>query len=200
MTSFHQASTGSQIMDVFSYLSVLPSIIMGLAITQVLQGFRTLMLTPSRMRTYWPSVLWAIILLVIDVQAWWAMYALRDFDHWSFFDFAVVLAEMVPLYLLAALVFPNVDVEGAIDLRAHYFQNHRWFFILAIVFILLSISKPLVLFGKWPAPMDLSVQIAFAAAAAIGAYTRRETFHKFLAPFVALLLCAYIALLFASIA
>jgi hypothetical protein len=187
-------------MDAFSYLSVLPSIIMGLAITQVLQGFRTLMLTPSRVRTYWPSVLWAIILLVIDVQAWWAMYTLRYLNHWSFLDFTVVLAEMVPLYLLAALVFPNVDVEGAIDLRTHYFQNHRWFFILAIIFILVSVSKSLVLLGKWPEPMDLSLQIVFAAAAASGACTRRERYHKFLGPFVALLLCAYIALLFARLA
>jgi hypothetical protein len=183
-------------MDVFSYLSVLPSIILGLAITQVLKGFRLLMLTPSRLRVYWPSVLWAIILLLIDVQSWWAMYTLRYFKHWSFFDFAVVLAEMVPLYLLAALVFPNVELEGAIDLRTHYFQNHRWFFILAILLILLSISKPLVLFGQWPAPMDLSVQIVFATAAAVGAWTKREAFHKFLGPFVALLLCTYIALLF----
>ena len=48
--------------------------------------------------------------------------------------------------------------------------------------------------------MDLSLQIVFAAAAASGACTRRERYHKFLGPFVALLLCAYIALLFARLA
>jgi hypothetical protein len=193
------ASTGNRIVDVFSYLSVLPSIILGFAITQILQGFRALMLSRSRLRMYWPSVLWAVILLLIDVQAWWAMYALRGYNHWNFLDFAVLLAEMVPLYLLAALVFPNVEVEGAVDLRTHYFENHRWFFAMAVLFILLSVGKPLVLFGKWPAPMDLGLQIVFAVVAGIGAYTQRETFHKFLAPCVALLLCAYIALLFARI-
>jgi len=42
-------------MEVFSYLSVLLSIILGLAITQILQGFRVLMLARSRLRTHWPS-------------------------------------------------------------------------------------------------------------------------------------------------
>ena len=86
-------------MDAFSYLSVLLSIILGLAITQVLQGFRGLMLARSRVQAYWPSVAWAILLLVIDVQAWWAMYELRFRHDWSFLGFAVVLAQTVPLYL-----------------------------------------------------------------------------------------------------
>lgn len=187
-------------MDVFSYLSVLLSIILGLSITQILKGFRTLMLARSRLRIYWPSVLWAIILLIIDVQAWWATYALRDYNPWSFFDFAVLLAEMIPLYLLAALVLPTVDVESEIDLRTHYFENHRWFFVLAVLFVLLSIGKSLTLFGEWPAPMDVGFQIMFAVAAAIGAYTQRDAYHKFLAPCIALLLCIYITLLFAHLA
>jgi len=45
----------------------------------------------------------------------------------------------------------------------------------------------------------LSLQIALAIAAAIGAYTRRETYHKFLSPRVALMFCACITRLFARI-
>ena len=40
-------------MDAFSYLSVLISIILGLAVTQALQGFRGLMLARSRVRASW---------------------------------------------------------------------------------------------------------------------------------------------------
>ena len=46
-------------MDAFSYLSVLLSIILGLAITQVLQGFRGLMLARS---PFWDEVLAPLIL------------------------------------------------------------------------------------------------------------------------------------------
>ena len=55
-------------MDAFSYLSVLLSIVLGLGITQLLQGFGRLMNARSRVRPYWPSLLWAVVLLVAHVQ------------------------------------------------------------------------------------------------------------------------------------
>ncbi|MGH8428039.1 MAG: hypothetical protein ACRES7_08675 [Gammaproteobacteria bacterium] len=186
-------------MDAFSYLSALISIVIGLAITQTLQGFRGLMLARSRLRSYWPCVLWAILLLVIDVQAWWAMFALKDYANWSFLAFAVVLAETIPLYLLAGLVFPDIGVEGPIDLRTHYFDNHRRFFTLAVLLVVISIAKPLVLSGTWPKPLDLAFQVMFIVTAAVGALTRREWYHKTLAPFIAIWFAVYIAVLFARL-
>jgi len=41
-------------MDEFSYLSVLLSIILGLAVTQILQVFRGLLLSRARVLIYWP--------------------------------------------------------------------------------------------------------------------------------------------------
>jgi hypothetical protein len=183
-------------MDAFSYLSVLLSIILGLAVTQVLQGFRGLMLARSRVRSYWPSVAWAILLLMLDVQVWWAMYVLRFVPEWSFLGFAVVLAQTVPLYLLAGLVLPDIGSEGSIDLRIHYYENHRWFFILLAALMVASLAKQLVLYGNLPAPLDLGFQLLFLASSLAGACTARERFHKALVPFSAVVIVAYIATLF----
>lgn len=183
-------------MDAFSYLSVLLSIILGLAITQVLQGFRGLMLARTRVRNYWPSVAWAILLLVIDVQVWWAMYELRFRHAWSFLDFAVVLAQTVPLYLLAGLVLPDFRSGEATDLRTHYHANRRWFFALLVVMLLVSIGKEAILFGNLPRPLDLGFQLTFIAGSLVGATSSREWCHKALAPFSAAIVLIYIALLF----
>jgi len=43
----------------FDYLSVLLSVIIGLAITQVLLGFRRLILTRMKVKLYLPTVIWA---------------------------------------------------------------------------------------------------------------------------------------------
>jgi hypothetical protein len=186
-------------MDSFSYLSVLLSIILGLAITQVLQGFRGLMLARSRLRAYWPCLLWAFILLVMDVQAWWAMYDLRERRDWNFFTFAVVLAQTVPLYLLAGLVLPDAGNAEAIDLRTHYYENHRWFFALLALLLVISICKPLVLEGVLPETRDLGFQLVFIAAALVGAWTTRERYHKVLAPVAAAGIGVYITVLFAHL-
>jgi hypothetical protein len=183
-------------MDAFSYLSVLISIILGLAITQILLGFRGMMLARSRILGYWPCVVWAVVLLVIDVQAWWAMYELRAYPHWTFIAFAAVLAETVPLYLLAALVLPDVEAGRELDLRTHYYANHRWFFTMGMLLIVASLGKNLVLYGKLPPLLDSGFQLMFLAAFATGALTTDERWHKFLAPLAAVAVGAYIALLF----
>lgn len=184
-------------MDAFSYLSVLISIILGLAVTQVLQGFRSLILARSRLHVYWPSVLWGVVLLLIAVQAWWAMYDLRYYRNWSFLGFAVVLSETVPLYLLAGLVFPDIGIEGDTDLRQHYFDHHRWFFVLAVLVLVASLLKNAILYHRLPgSPWDTAFQLVFLVIWGVGAWTRREWYHKTLSVVTAVGFGTYIALLF----
>src|SRR6266513_3907690 len=52
-------------MDEFSYLSVLLSVILGLAVTQILKGFRGLLLSRARIQIDWPVIAWAALLLRI---------------------------------------------------------------------------------------------------------------------------------------
>lgn len=185
-------------MDAFSYLSVLISVILGLAITQILQGFRGLMLARTHVRGYWPCLLWAVILLLINVQSWWAMYGLRErtMAHWTFAGFAVVILQAILTYLLAGLVLPDFDRGKTLDLREHYYANHRWFFTLLVLFIATSIMKDIVLNGSLPAPMNLGFQLTFAVVSGICAWSSREWLHKLQAPLAAMGVVAYIVLLF----
>lgn len=183
-------------MDAFSYLSVLLSIILGLAITQILQGVRGLMLARSRLQVYWPCLCWVFILLMIDVQAWWAMYDLRARVEWSFLDFTVVLAQTVPLYLMAGLVLPDIAAEGAIDLRRHYLDNHRWFFALLILTLLISIARPVVLEGALPSTPDLVFHVIFILLSLVASLASHEVLHRWLAPVSGLAVAIYIGLLF----
>jgi hypothetical protein len=64
--------------DPFSYLSVLISIILGLAITQILKGVRGMVLARSRVVAYWPTFVFAGLLLAIAVQSWWSLFAMRN--------------------------------------------------------------------------------------------------------------------------
>lgn len=82
-------------MDGFSYLPVLLSIILGLAVTEILSGFRRLLHARQRVRSYWPSLLWAFLLLGVAAQSWWAMFGLRSYHDWTFAGFAIVLCARI---------------------------------------------------------------------------------------------------------
>jgi len=85
-------------MDEFSYLSVLLSVILGLAVTQILKGFRGLLLSRAHIRLYWPVIAWAALLLLICFQHWWATFGMRTRHDWTFLQFAMVLLNVIFIY------------------------------------------------------------------------------------------------------
>ena len=187
-------------MDQFSYLSVLLSIILGLAITQVLKGFRGILLARSRVRMYWPVLFWAIGLLGICVQSWWTMFGLREVVEWTFAQFAVILLQTVFTYMLAGLVFPDFFGDETIELRSHYFAHAPWFFSLFIAVLITSLAKDLVISGHLPDDrVNVGFHLVFIAVFVIAVLTQREWFHKALSLVGFVVFGAYTLLLFSRL-
>lgn len=186
-------------MDAFSHLSVLISIILGLAITQLLQGLRGIVLTRARVRLYWVPLLWAAIVLVICVQAWWAMFGLRGVREWTFLAFSVVLLEVLAIYMQSAFILPDFVGDGVVDLRQHYFGHLRWFFGSALLTFAASLAKDVVLSGHLPEPANLAFHLVLGGLAVVAAIWTSERFHKANAIVTAVMLTVYIVALFARL-
>jgi hypothetical protein len=186
-------------MDEFGYLAVILSIILGLSVTQLLQGLSNVINARDRVRIYWPAIGWALLLLVIDVQAWWALFGLRHRHAWTFLQFAVLLLETIMLYLLAALALPGTFGEGTVDLRANYFRHARWFFGSFVTVLLVSIMKSVVIDGSLPGPFDLGFHLFWIAGATTAAATRSDLFHKAFVCVAGVSFIVYIGALFAEL-
>ncbi|MGN6718862.1 MAG: hypothetical protein ACTHLX_15885 [Candidatus Binatia bacterium] len=183
-------------MDEFGYLAVILSIILGLAVTQLLQGLSQVINARDRVRIYGPAIGWALLLLVINVQAWWAMFSYRNRHTWTFPQFAILLLETIFLYLLAALALP-MDFQGEIvDLRANYFRHAHWFFGSFIAVLLVSLSKDLIFAGSLPGGFNLGFHLFWIVGANIAAVTRNDLFHKAYVWISAVSFIVYIAVLF----
>ena len=98
-------------MDAFTYITVLLSIVLGLAITQVLLGFRGLILTRAKVKWYTPTLIWAVIALFVPIQAWWADFTMREHPNWTFFALLVIMLQAISIYMVAALVLPDISGE-----------------------------------------------------------------------------------------
>ncbi|QIK96918.1 hypothetical protein G7076_11230 [Sphingomonas sp. HDW15A] len=122
-------------MDAFSYLAVLLSVILGLAIQQVLQGYRALALNRRRVRLYWPSLAWSGIILLMVAQHWWASFSLSEHGEWDFADFAAILIQTALIYIMAGLVLPDIPADEPLDLKDHYFRERLPFFAAGLAAI-----------------------------------------------------------------
>lgn len=185
-------------MDEFSYLSVLLSIILGLAITQILQGLRGIVLARARVRLYWPVLAWAGLLLLIDVQSWWAMFGLRDVVNWTFPMFSIVLAQTIVQYMLAAIVLPDF-AQDEVDLHRHYYDHVRWLFGLLVLLLLISLGKDLLITGHLPDRKNLAFHLFTICTSLSAMFVRNEWYHKAMPIIGLLVFVAYISVLFVKL-
>jgi hypothetical protein len=186
-------------MDEFSYLSVLLSVILGLAVTQILKGFRGLVLARAQVRLYWPAIAWAFLWLLACVQSWWAMFGMRGIQNWTFEQFSVVLLQTVLTYMVAGLIFPDLFGSEPIDLKTNFYAHRRWLFLLALGVILISVAKDVVLSGTLPSATNLTFHAVFGATLLIGAITPNERYHQLMPVVGIALFIFYIVVLFARI-
>lgn len=183
-------------MDAFSYLSVLLSIILGLGIQQVLQGYRSLILSRRRVRFYPPPLIWSVLLLGMVAQHWWASFGLADHQNWSFGTFATILIMTALIYMMTAIVLPDIPPNEPIDLRDHYYREAPAFFGIGVASILWSIFREYMINGVLLEPVNLAFHLIMLAMAAVAALVRKPRLHEVFAALMVLIFVAYIGVLF----
>lgn len=117
-------------MTPFEHLTVLISIVIGMGIAHLLTTVHELVQARARVKVYWLSVLWLVLIFVALIEWWWAVFGLRTTVKWNFFYFLFLLMSPVTLYLSAAFVLPDDSERGneVIDLRRYYYDNCAWLF------------------------------------------------------------------------
>jgi hypothetical protein len=183
----------------FNYLSILISLIIGLAIAQVLTGIGRLIQARARVVFFWPSVLWAALFQVILIETWWSMFRLRSDQTWNFFSFLVITAHPIGLFMICSLILPDPSEFGGarpVDLHANYLDHRVWFYGLIIFVSLARLVRPFVAVDAPLTPLDITVQVMIILAAGVGALSTRDIIHRALPVLACVLLGTYYALVY----
>lgn len=167
-------------MSLFEFLMVMVSIIIGLGISELLTGVARLIRSRSETRAYWVQLVLVAAVFVVLVQQWWEFWQLRELREWTFAIVLLYLAELVGLYLIAHLLFPE-RVRGA-DLREYYYGEMRAVWWIGIVTVLIAMSF-------WPAAMGHPVFVVDNLSSWVGlvsfivlAVSKRPLLHMALVP------------------
>lgn len=180
----------------FEYLSVLVSIIVGLALAHLLSSAARLLQLRRRLRLHATSLCWMAFLLLANIQIWWAGFERRDSTEWNFFTFLLYLLMPITGFLLSYLIVPDLDDADGIDLRRNFDDNRSWFFALLAALPAISLAEETLNTGRFPTDVDALFRIALVVLAAIGALVRNARFHLAYAALLLAALCAYVLLLF----
>lgn len=187
-------------MSAFDYLTILTSIVLGLAIANVLGRLATVITARERVDFYWPPIAWGVWLFFIAVQHWWAEWGVRHTLQWSFGVFWLQLLTPVVLFLLSAVILPEREgARGVLDLGEWYFRNRRWFFGLLFFLPALSIAEELARTGRMASLLNLVFLLAFEVAIALGFFLKSRRAQEWLTAQAMVLTMLYVVLLFARL-
>lgn len=109
----------------FDYAMILASIVIGLAVTHLMQGLVGLITT--KVKVWWVHLVWVAFMLLESVAWWWWEYSLHQLMAWTFPVYLFVLLYAFGLYAASALLFPR-DFEGHVSYEGYFLSFRGWFF------------------------------------------------------------------------
>ena len=116
-------------MSAFEYVSVMTSIIIGLALVDVLISANRLIRAGSAVRWDWAAPAASVLVVMTLLQIWWGQYQPTDAGL-TIGQFLPLFVELVILFLLAAAALPDEIPADGLDLRAYYDRNGPYFWSL----------------------------------------------------------------------
>ena len=116
-------------MSAFEYTSVLASIIIGLALVDILISLNRLIRAGGSVRWHWAAPLAALLVALTIIQIWWSTYSPQDVGM-TIGQFLPLLVELVILFLLAAAALPDDIPADGLDLKLYYDRNGPYFWSL----------------------------------------------------------------------
>lgn len=108
-------------MELFEFLMVLVSIIIGLAIAELLTGSARLLRARGTVEFYWLHTLLILGVGLAMLQIWWESWGLRNVPAVTFLQLCLLLASPVALFMMAHLLFPGRGEPTG--MRDYYFQQ-----------------------------------------------------------------------------
>src|SRR3984957_8851834 len=187
-------------MGAFDYLTILTSIVLGLAIANVLTRLAGVITARERIDFYWPPVAWGIWLFFICVQHWWAEWSIRHTAHWSFGVFWLVLLSPVVLFVLTSLVLPEREGDGGVVVLVEwYFRNRRWFFGFMALLPALSVAEELARTARFSSLLNFAFLVAFEVAIALNYFWKSRRAQEWLTAQAMVLTVVYVVVLFLAL-
>ena len=134
-------------MKPFEYSLILVTIIVGLAMTDMLVSLHRLLRAPTVVRWHWLPMVAALLVMLTLLQFWWGFYRLGRIDVWNQYGaFLLLLLELILMFLLACAALPDEERERS-DLARYYEGNRRYFWTLfSLVAVMAMLTNLVVAF------------------------------------------------------
>lgn len=181
-------------MSRFEYVTVFISIVMALAVAELLLGLGRLVRERRRVSGYWVYPGTMLVAILGITLHWWSTWSFESVPLERYGSFLAILAPSFTYVVIAVFLTPDVTPSGTIDLRGQFVGIRRWASGLGALLIAeFALVRTTLLDEPWLSTangMRLALVAVFVCGAAVpDSWVRRG------APFVVAGMLALFALL-----
>jgi len=172
-------------MSRFEFIFVLISIILGLALTQLLSGM-TRSIQKSERKFDFAHIFFSFAVVILLITVWWATFRWEHHQPWTFPDFALLCVYMSWFYVMTMILYPaNLQVVPRFsEIRIRFYGAF-------IVYCLLEIPVMIVRDGTLEPWYYLPMMVHLVVLSGLGMLLRRDRFDTVLAGWICLVNIAW---------
>lgn len=164
-------------MDKLAYLATFISLILGLAVANVLRHVGSLLKRGASADWYWIHTSWTVGLFLALAGEWWLLLQWERVGSITFFAYLTMLIKPSILFVGSELLFPDTADKGTVDLRVHFFQVRRRLFLVMLLVPFADVLDTLL--KGWQHFRDLGwfypvSMLGALGVAIVGAWTANE--------------------------
>jgi hypothetical protein len=126
-------------MTAFEHVTALLSFVYALALTHLLARIAELIVARDRVRFSGLLALGMANAVLLVFVNWLSLWDLRSMQSWDLASIAIQFLFAVAVYILCALIGPNMPDEGAIDLEEFFWRQHRYFYAAVVAGLVLAL-------------------------------------------------------------
>ncbi len=169
-------------MNLFEFLMILLSLIVGLGLAAILSGFANHLKRNGIRELSWTHAVITLTVFTALLQQFWEAWGLRFEPVWSFPAMLLMLGSPICLYLIARILFP--EPGDATSLGDYYLEKAPLLWPLAGLTVTVStIFRPVAFhYPLWT--IDNASAIPVLAICTLLTVTRIKWIHWLLAPIV----------------
>lgn len=119
--------------DLFAYLATFVSIILAVALTDMIQSTHRLLRARDKVKWDPLTPLFALYMLLGLLSTFFSLWGDAKFDRLTYYGLVAFMMSPTLAALAAFAVLPDDVPEGGLDLREFYFDNRRYLVLLLVL-------------------------------------------------------------------
>jgi hypothetical protein len=168
------------LMSSFEFISILMSIVIGLAVTNLLAGAGRAFYRRKQTPMDEVHIVLTLATLLVLVLNWWVAFKWNSTVVWSFDKFLVLIGWTIALYMLTTFLYPP-DLSAEEERRNRFAENRSGYYSAFIVFCMMDITQTALRSGLFDPAWYLPFVGHFAILGAAGLIVRKRGYDRFFA-------------------